>query len=237
MKFWNDDSKVVDDFTPEDKYFFLYLMTNPHTSLTGCYEISFKTMARETGYNEETVRRLTDRMERVHKVICYDPETKEVLVVNWHKYNWTTSEKLLQSVRNQVPYIRSKAFREYVEGLANGDTVSIPYQYGMDTSISASVTDTVSVSIDKTKDKKKVKHKYGEYQHVLLTDDEYQKLKEKYPKTYEEKIKELDEAIERKGYKYNSHYLTILKWARDNKTEEKEEKSVQELARELGWDV
>jgi hypothetical protein len=156
MKFWTDDSKVVDDFTPEDKYFFLYLMTNPHTTLTGCYEISFKVMARETGYNEETVKRLMDRMERTHKVICYDQNTKEVLIVNWHKYNWTTSEKLLQSVRNQLPYIRSEKFREYVEGLIDGDTVSIPYGYGMDTSITVTdtVTDTVSISNKESKTKK-----------------------------------------------------------------------------------
>ena len=153
MKFWNDDSKVVDEFTPEDKYFFLYLMTNPHTNLTGCYELSMKAAARETGYNEETIVRLMDRMERVHKVICYDRDTKEVLIVNWHKYNWTASDKLLQSVRNQLQFIRSNKFREYVEGMVNGDTVSIPYGYGMDTSISVSVTDTVPV----TKNNKKVK--------------------------------------------------------------------------------
>jgi hypothetical protein len=157
MKFWTDDSKVVDDFTPEDKYFFLYLMTNPHTTLTGCYEISFKVMARETGYNEETVKRLMDRMERTHKVICYDQNTKEVLIVNWHKYNWTTSEKLLQSVRNQLPYIRSEKFREYVEGLIDGDTVSIPYGYGMDTSITVTVTDTVTDTVSISNKESKTK--------------------------------------------------------------------------------
>lgn len=30
MDFWTD-SKVVDDFTPEDRYIYLYCMTNPHT--------------------------------------------------------------------------------------------------------------------------------------------------------------------------------------------------------------
>lgn len=49
MDFWQD-SKVVDDFTPEDRYMYLYCMTNPHTNLCGCYEISVKQMANETGY-------------------------------------------------------------------------------------------------------------------------------------------------------------------------------------------
>mgnify|MGYP006969283853 CR=1 FL=1 len=39
MDFWQD-SKVVDDFTPEDRYMYLYCMTNPHTNLCGCYEIT-----------------------------------------------------------------------------------------------------------------------------------------------------------------------------------------------------
>ena len=59
QSFWTD-SKVDDDFTPEEKYI--------------------------------------HRMQDVHKVIRYDQETKEVLIVNWHKYNWTKSEKLLRAV-------------------------------------------------------------------------------------------------------------------------------------------
>ena len=54
LSFWTD-SKVIDDFTPEDRYFYLYLMTSPHTNLSGCYEISLKQMSDETGYSKETV--------------------------------------------------------------------------------------------------------------------------------------------------------------------------------------
>lgn len=68
MSFWTD-SKIDDDFTPEDKYFFLYLLSNPHTSVTGCYEISMKQMERETGYNTDTITRLIQRMQDVHKEI------------------------------------------------------------------------------------------------------------------------------------------------------------------------
>ena len=60
MDFWTD-SKVVDDFTPEDRYIYLYCMTNPHTNLCGCYEVSIKQIANETGYNNDTVERLLKR--------------------------------------------------------------------------------------------------------------------------------------------------------------------------------
>ena len=73
--FWTDP-KVDDDFTPEDKYFYLYLLTNPHTSLSGCYELGKKQASRELGYNEDVVDRLIRRMEIVHGVIRYDKTTK-----------------------------------------------------------------------------------------------------------------------------------------------------------------
>lgn len=68
---------------------------------------------------------------------------------------------------------------------------------------------------DKKESKKKAKHKYGEYQNVLLTDDEKNKLSSKFGKAGAiEKVRDMDEAIELKGYKYKSHYLAILKWNR-----------------------
>ena len=67
---------------------------------------------------------------------------------------------------------------------------------------------------------KSVKHKYGEYQNVLLTDDEYNKLKQKFNDNVTNVIKELDEGIELHGYKYKSHYLAILKWQEKRKLEQ-----------------
>jgi len=58
------------------------------------------------------------------------------------------------------------------------------------------------------------KRKYGEFQNVLLTDNELQKLKDRFPSTWERWIQRLDEYIESKGTKYKSHYATILTWAR-----------------------
>lgn len=55
------------------------------------------------------------------------------------------------------------------------------------------------------------KHKYGEYKHVLLKDQELQALQDNYS-NWEELIKYLDEYIEMKGTKYKSHYLAIKKW-------------------------
>lgn len=65
----------------------------------------------------------------------------------------------------------------------------------------------------KAKKEKPVKHKYGEYKNVLLTDEELDKLKTKFP-DWEERIERLSLYIESKGAKYKSHYATILSWYR-----------------------
>lgn len=230
MSFWTDP-KIEEEFTPEDKYFYLYLLTNPYTNIAGCYEIGYKQMARGTGYNEDTVKRLIERLRKVHQVIDYNEQNKEILLINWHRYNWSRSDNLLTGVTATINKIKTPEFADYLRELCDG--VERVYRGSTDpiqTSVPVTVTDTVPVN----KNKKK---KYGEYQHVLLTDSEYEKLKEKFPKTYEDKIREMDEAIELKGYKYKSHYLAILKWAKEDKADEKEELSVEEMARRSGWIV
>ena len=148
LSFWTD-SKVEDTFTPEDKYVYLYLLTNPHTNICGCYEISIKQISRQTGYNEESVERIIARMEKTHRVICYCKATSEMLVLNWGKYNWTISPKMEKPIKAAIDRIKYPSFREYVSELyahiEEIHTVSIPYPYGSDTtvSVSVSVTDTV----------------------------------------------------------------------------------------------
>lgn len=141
LSFW-EDNKIVDDFTYKDKYFLLYLLTNPHTNLIGCYEISVKQMSNELGLDKSEVEELLTRMEQVHKVILYAEETKEILIKNWHKYNWTKSEKLLKKVESLTKYIKSKKLRSYMEEILKKYMVSIGYPYTMDTSVSVSVSDS-----------------------------------------------------------------------------------------------
>ena len=74
-------------------------------------------------------------------------------------------------------------------------------------------SDDPEAPAQKPKKEKPVKHKYGEYKNVLLTDDELEKLKDKFP-DWQDRIERLSLYIESKGAKYKSHYATILSWAR-----------------------
>lgn len=151
IKFWNDDAKISDEFTPEDKYFYLYLLTNPHTNLCGCYELSFRAASRETGYNEDTIKRLMERMEKVHHVIVFDQDTREVLIPNWHKYNWTKSKDLIKAVREQASFVKSESFKKFIMELIEEGTVMTPSQDGGGTSVHITATDTVTEKEGKSK--------------------------------------------------------------------------------------
>lgn len=140
LSFWTDN-KVEDDFTPEDKYFYIYLLTNPQTNICGCYEISYSQMTRNTGYNKDTIIRLLERFENVHKIIKFDKNTKEILILNWYKYNWSKSEKTLTGVENVAKHIKSEVFKKYVLDVVNCVRNDTPIM-GHTCPIQASVSDT-----------------------------------------------------------------------------------------------
>ena len=152
--FWTD-TKVSDDFTPEDKYFMLYCLTNNYTNLCGCYEISIKQMAIDTGYNEETIKKLLKRFNSIHKIIFYNEGNKELLIKNWYKYNWTKSNKLDKPLLNEIQKIKTIEFKKIVADEYNKrDTVSIPYTYPMDTSVLyCTASDTVTESVSDIENK------------------------------------------------------------------------------------
>ena len=82
---------------------------------------------------------------------------------------------------------------------------------------------------------KKAKHIYGEYKNVYLADDEVDKLKDKFPHDWSHRIEALSEGIARKGYKYKSHYLAILNWAKlDGEKREKSSNPFLEMYIEEG---
>ena len=167
-----------------------------------------------------------------------------MLIINWHKYNWTESSKLKVALEREIEAIKDPEFKNYLTEILNGnDTVSIPYPYTMDNSVYTNTlnTNTLNTNTQNTntlntetqkaetqkaesvKKSKPVKHIYGVYHHVRLSDDDYKKLCDEYGdiKTGE-CITYLDEYIEMKpSYKANNHYLCIRKWVADAVEENK----------------
>lgn len=122
--FWNDS--FVLDLTPEEKYFYLYLMTNDQTTQCGIYELPKRIIEMQTGYNRETVEKLLKRFEEYEKV-KYNDSTKEVFMTNWAKYNWINSIKVITCIDKELKTVKFRPFvNQYIEVLQG-------YGYRIDT--------------------------------------------------------------------------------------------------------
>ena len=64
---------------------------------------------------------------------------------------------------------------------------------------------------------KPIRHKYGQYKNVLLSDAEMEKLKAEFPNDYQERIERLSGYIASKGVKYKDFLATIRNWARKDR--------------------
>lgn len=77
------------------------------------------------------------------------------------------------------------------------------------------------IDIDKDKNKsiskKSPRHKHGEYQNVLLSDDDLDKLKAEFPADWDQRIQRLSEYMASSGKSYKNHLATIRNWARRDK--------------------
>ena len=98
--FWEDE-KVIDRFSPEDKYFMLYLLTNPKTTTIGIYKLPKKIAAFELGYTRDTVSVLLDRFQNKYNMIVYLEEEQEIAVLNSLKYTISKGGKPIEDMVNR----------------------------------------------------------------------------------------------------------------------------------------
>lgn len=110
--FWKDTK--IEDFSVNEKLIYLYLLTNSLTNMCGCYELSLRQMSYETGINLDATSANLERLSAVHDVILYDRNTKEVLVKNWWKYNWTKSPRFIEGLLDEIKQVRAEDFRVFL---------------------------------------------------------------------------------------------------------------------------
>ncbi|TCJ05067.1 DnaD domain-containing protein [Cytobacillus praedii] len=113
-EFW-DDPRVVEEMTPEDKFFFLYLLTNKNTTQIGIYQITKKQMAFDMGYSIESINSLLERFINHHKIITYNSETREIAIKNWGKYNFNRGGKpVLDCVSSELKNVKDISLIPFV---------------------------------------------------------------------------------------------------------------------------
>lgn len=144
-------------------------------------------------------------------------ETGIVVIKHWKIHNYIRNDRYKETVyQEEKARLDVKDNKAYTVGIPNGYQLDTQDRLGKD-----------RLGKDRL-DNKPVKHKYGEYKNVLLTDEEFDKLKSEYT-NYLERIENLSNYLASTGKTYKSHYATIRNWARKEKAQPKGNKVAQEL--------
>ena len=108
--FWSN-TYIQEEMTAEDKYFYLYLMTNEFTTQIGIYSITKKQMAFDLGYSIESVSALLQRFETYHKLIKYDVDSRELILLKWAENNLNIGGKPVQDlIKKEIEQVKNKEF-------------------------------------------------------------------------------------------------------------------------------
>ncbi|MDD3397910.1 MAG: HNH endonuclease [Clostridia bacterium] len=111
------DGQIIDDFEKNDIYLWLYLLTSPHTNICGVLKCSTSMIAFETKLKKEEIEKSITNLQDNLKIIKYNKQEEEVLILNWHKHNWAKSTTLFIKIKKEISHIKSIEFRNYIETL------------------------------------------------------------------------------------------------------------------------
>lgn len=110
--------------------------------------------------------------------------------------------------------------------LKSNKSYSLTHGNNLETKCIQNVSPDIGIDIDIDLDKdiedkggkppRTPKHKHGEYNNVLLTDEELDKLKTEFS-DYKDRIERLSSYVASTGKKYKNHYATIRNWARKDR--------------------
>ena len=112
--FW-EDKKTVEEMSAEDRYFFLYLLTNPHTTQLGIYHLTVTRASNELGYSKDCVRVLLDRFQNKYKLIKYSEDTGEIAIKNYLKHSIIKGGKpVYDCLIKELSLVEDKSLIEYL---------------------------------------------------------------------------------------------------------------------------
>ncbi len=109
--YWQDE--FILELTPEQRYFYLYLISNNKVNTLGAYVFPMTMSTLELGYNRETVKKLLDHFVEAGKIM-YDETTNEVFLLNWPKRNWTKRTATLRALKKDFDALKSPVLREKI---------------------------------------------------------------------------------------------------------------------------
>lgn len=182
-----------------------------------------KRIQRTIGASEDDLKLLIAK----RFLICF--ENGVVVIKHWRMHNLLRKDRYNSTQYvEQMESLEIKGNGAYTERidpdddipLLNGNQVTTEWQpNGNQTAPQYSVVkDSIDqISLDQEREEKKskpIRHKYGEYGNVLLSDDDLEKLKSEFPHDWQDRIENLSAYIASTGKSYKNHLATIRNWAR-----------------------
>ena len=148
-------------------------------------------------------------------------ESGVCVIKHWKIHNYIRNDRYKPTVYvEEKAQLTCKENGAYTFGIPDGYQMETQVRLGKDRLVKSSLDEDILPESDDSlpppKPKKPVKHKHGEYNNVLLTDEELEKIKAEYP-DWQERIERLSSYIASTGKAYKSHYATIRNWARKDK--------------------
>lgn len=139
------------------------------------------------------------------------------MLSNWSEYqNIEGMEKIREQNRKRQAKFKQK--QKLLLGNVT-DNVTVTESNATDIDIDLDIDKDLEEE-KRIKNNKPVRHKYGEYKNVLLSDEDLVKLQNEFPYDYEERIERLSSYIASTGKTYKNHLATIRNWARNEKPKE-----------------
>jgi hypothetical protein len=147
-----------------------------------------------------------------------------VVIKHWKIHNYIRNDRYKETVyKEERAQLEVKENGAYTELSSGCQPSGIPsgYQtvYQMDTQDRVE-KDIGSLEVEEDKyigpaaPTKPVRHRYGRYKNVLLTDDEMDKLKDEFPRDWGDRIERLSEYMASTGKSYKNFLATIRNWAK-----------------------
>ncbi len=140
-----------------------------------------------------------------------------ITIPNWNKHQ-SLDVYERKKARDRLYQSERRAAQKAIAQKSSDNRSTIARQ-SLDNSpdVAVSEEDKIRIEEDKNKNKKEVRHKYGEYSNVLLTDTDLEKLRSEFPTDWEDRIENLSAYIASTGKSYKNHLATIRNWARKEK--------------------
>ena len=141
-------------------------------------------------------------------------ESGIVVIKHWKIHNYIRNvrykETKYKEEKNTLCLDENNAYTQSnnMLGIPNGNQMETQDRLGQVSSVEDSIGEE-----NKAKPKP-VRHKFGEYKNVLLSDEDVEKLKTEFPTDWVARIENLSSYIASTGKSYKNHLATIRNWAR-----------------------